>query len=37
MMKRDQCLKALARHRTNAIVVAVYQAAQNGCISVPVI
>ena len=28
MMKRDQCLQALARHRTNAIVVAVYQAAQ---------
>ena len=28
MMKRDQCLKVLARHRTNEIVVAVYQAAQ---------
>ena len=28
MMKRDQCLKVLARHRTAEIVVAVYQAAQ---------
>ena len=28
MMKRDQCLKVLARHRTDEIVVAVYQAAQ---------
>ena len=28
MMKRDQCLKVLAHHRTDAIVVAVYQAAQ---------
>ena len=28
MMKRDECLKVLARHRTNEIVVAVYQAAQ---------
>src|SRR5882724_3986960 len=28
MMKRDQCLKILARHRTDEIVVAVYQAAQ---------
>ena len=28
MMKRDQCLKVLARHRTNEVVVAVYQAAQ---------
>ena len=28
MMKRDQCLKVLAHHRTNEIVVAVYQAAQ---------
>ncbi len=27
-MKRDQCLKVLARHRTNEIVVAVYMAAQ---------
>jgi hypothetical protein len=28
MMKRDQCLKVLARYRTDEIVVAVYQAAQ---------
>jgi sulfopyruvate decarboxylase subunit beta len=28
MMKRDECLKTLARHRTNEIVVAVYTAAQ---------
>jgi len=28
MMKRDACLKVLARHRTAEIVVAVYQAAQ---------
>ena len=28
MMKRDACLKALARHRTNEVVVAVYTAAQ---------
>ena len=28
MMKRDQCLKVLARHRTDEIVVAVYKAAQ---------
>ena len=28
MMKRDACLKVLARHRTDEIVVAVYQAAQ---------
>ncbi len=28
MMKRDECLKVLAHHRTNEIVVAVYQAAQ---------
>lgn len=28
MMKRDQCLKVLARHRSNEIVVAVYRAAQ---------
>jgi sulfopyruvate decarboxylase subunit beta len=28
MMKRDQCLQVLARHRTDAIVVAVYQAVQ---------
>ena len=28
MMKRDECLKALARHRTDEIVVAVYSAAQ---------
>ncbi|HXG52165.1 MAG TPA: thiamine pyrophosphate-dependent enzyme [candidate division Zixibacteria bacterium] len=28
MMKRDECLKVLARHRTNEIVVAVYMAAQ---------
>jgi sulfopyruvate decarboxylase subunit beta len=28
MMKRDQCLQVLARHRTDEIVVAVYQAAQ---------
>ena len=28
MMKRDECLKVLARHRTDEIVVAVYQAAQ---------
>jgi sulfopyruvate decarboxylase subunit beta len=28
MMKRDECLKALARHRKNEIVVAVYTAAQ---------
>src|SRR4030042_1310622 len=28
MMKRDECLKVLARHRTNKIVVAVYKAAQ---------
>lgn len=28
MMKRDECLKVLARHRTNEIVVAVYKAAQ---------
>jgi sulfopyruvate decarboxylase subunit beta len=29
MMKRDECLKVLARHRTNEIVVAVYKAAQD--------
>jgi sulfopyruvate decarboxylase subunit beta len=28
MMKRDECLKALARQRTDEIVVAVYKAAQ---------
>lgn len=28
MMKRDECLKVLARHRSNEIVVAVYKAAQ---------
>lgn len=28
MMKRDECLKILARHRTDEIVVAVYKAAQ---------
>ena len=28
MMKRDDCLKVLARHRTDEIVVAVYKAAQ---------
>ncbi len=28
MMKRDECLKILARHRSNEIVVAVYMAAQ---------
>ncbi|MCZ6563439.1 MAG: thiamine pyrophosphate-dependent enzyme [Deltaproteobacteria bacterium] len=28
MMKRDECLKVMARHRTNEIVVAVYKAAQ---------
>jgi len=28
MMKRDECLKVLARHRKDEIVVAVYQAAQ---------
>ncbi|MFQ5683148.1 MAG: thiamine pyrophosphate-dependent enzyme [Candidatus Binatia bacterium] len=28
MMKRDECLKVLARHRSGEIVVAVYQAAQ---------
>ncbi len=28
MMKRDECLKVLARHRSDEIVVAVYQAAQ---------
>src|SRR5882724_10990432 len=28
MMKRDACLQVLARHRTNEIVVAVYQAVQ---------
>ncbi len=28
MMKRDECLKVLARHRTNEIVVGVYKAAQ---------
>ena len=28
MMQRDECLKALARHRTDEIVVAVYKAAQ---------
>jgi phosphonopyruvate decarboxylase len=28
MMKRDECLKVLARHRTSEIVVAVYKAAQ---------
>ncbi len=28
MMKRDECLKALASHRTDEIVVAVYKAAQ---------
>jgi len=28
MMKRDECLKVLARHRTNEVVVAVYTAAQ---------
>lgn len=28
MMKRDECLKVLARHRTDEIVVAVYSAAQ---------
>lgn len=28
MMKRDECLKVLARHRTHEIVVAVYTAAQ---------
>ena len=28
MMKRDECLKVLARHRKDEIVVAVYTAAQ---------
>ena len=28
MMRRDECLQALARHRTDEIVVAVYKAAQ---------
>ena len=28
MIKRDECLQALARHRTDQIVVAVYKAAQ---------
>ena len=28
MMKRDECLKVLARHRTSEIVVAVYKSAQ---------
>ena len=28
MMKRDECLKVLARHRTDEIVVAVYKVAQ---------
>ena len=28
MMKRDACLKVLAKHRTNEVVVAVYTAAQ---------
>lgn len=28
MMKRTECLKALARHRTDEVVVAVYKAAQ---------
>lgn len=28
MMRRDECLEVLARHRTNEIVVAVYKAAQ---------
>jgi phosphonopyruvate decarboxylase len=28
MMKRDECLKVLAHHRTDEVVVAVYQAAQ---------
>ena len=28
MMKRDECFKVLARHRTDEIVVAVYKAAQ---------
>jgi phosphonopyruvate decarboxylase len=28
MLKRDECLKALARHRTDEIVVAVYKAAE---------
>ena len=28
MMKRDECFRVLARHRTDEIVVAVYQAAQ---------
>ena len=28
MIKRDECLRALARHRTDEIVVAVYMAAQ---------
>jgi sulfopyruvate decarboxylase subunit beta len=28
MMKRDECLQVLARHRTDEIVVAVYKAAQ---------
>ena len=28
MMRRDECLKVLARHRSDEIVVAVYQAAQ---------
>jgi len=28
MMKRDECLKVLSRHRTNEIFVAVYKAAQ---------
>jgi len=28
MMRRDECLKVLARHRTDEIVVAVYKAAQ---------
>ncbi len=29
MMKRDECLKVLARHRTDEIMVAVYKAAQD--------
>ena len=28
MMRRDECLEVLARHRTDEIVVAVYKAAQ---------
>jgi phosphonopyruvate decarboxylase len=35
MMRRDDCLKALARHRTNEIVVPVYKAAQEWLVFSP--